>query len=757
MNHIGMRLSLRHQRHRLMAGAAFVTLIAAVSATQAAAADAPASGSAQSAQQVSEVVVTAQKRSERLLNVAAPVTALSAAELIRSGAVKLEDYAAKVPGLNLISDRTGETQIVLRGVTTGSPVSSTVATYVDDTPYGSSTSAALGGWLQPDLDPSDIQRVEVLRGPQGTLYGASALGGLIKYVTKQPSLTDVGGRVEFDGSTVDHGGDGYGVRGMLNVPLAADTLALRVSAYDRRDPGYIDNPQLGLSNVNATQVDGGRASLLWKPTDTFTVTLSAVLQDLKSNGSSDEDVDVNGGSITPVAGSLKQVRYTTEPLNLNDRVYSGTVNDDLGWASLTSITSYSTLHQTGDVDETQTFGAIGALLTGIPNFGTSTGSVLNQDKWTEEVRLASPSGQKLEWLTGLFFDRETSNRDEPTSTFSTVTGASLLPPNTLFFANLQSRYTEYAVYGDVTYHFTPQFDLQAGLRYSHNDQTFSLAETGIFVGGPSAQAGDSADNSLTFLVTPRYKIDDNNMVYGRIASGYRPGGPNAPTPSDLAAGVPAAYKPDTLTDYEVGYKASLADHKLTLDLSAFYIDWQDIQIETDFGGITSNGNGGTATSDGIEASAVLTPFHGLTLSGNAAYTDAHLTEDAPGVNGRNGDELPNVPKWSGNLSADYDFPIAGGSSGFVGGTVRYLGDRASGFVTGSPVGFDRPTLPAYTTVDLRAGVTHDRVSLELYVKNVGDSHGLNNITSLALSGYTNPFTAAVIQPRTVGMSVSASF
>ena len=483
MNHIGMRQPLRRQRHRLMAGAAFVTLIAAASATQATADDAPSSTSAQNAQQVSEVVVTAQKRSERLLSVAAPVTALSSADLTRSAAVKLDDYAAKVPGLNLISDRTGETQIVLRGVTTGSPVSSTVATYVDDTPYGSSTSAALGGWLQPDLDPSDIQRVEVLRGPQGTLYGASALGGLIKYVTKQPDLANTAGRIEFDGSSVDHGGQGYGVRGMLNVPLVTDTLAVRVSAYDRRDPGYIDNRQLGLSDVNATEVEGGRVSLLWKPTASLSVNLTAVLQDLKSDGSSDEDVNVTGGSITPVAGSQKQIRYATEPLNVNHRVYSATINDDLGWANLASITSYSTLHQTAIVDETQTFGPIVTTITGIPNFGTSTGSVLDQDKWTQELRLSSPTGQRLEWLGGFFFTRETSNRDEPTFNFDTITGIPPLPDNALFFANLQSRYTEYAAYGDVTYHFTPQFDVQAGLRYSVNNQTFALAESGIFVGG----------------------------------------------------------------------------------------------------------------------------------------------------------------------------------------------------------------------------------------------------------------------------------
>jgi iron complex outermembrane receptor protein len=733
---------------RLLCGAAATALMTTAAAAQ----------TAQSAQQVGEVVVTAQKRSERLLSVPAPVTALGGQELTRTAAVRLEDYAARVPGLNLNSDRDGETQIILRGITTGSVVSSTVATYIDDTPYGSSTSFALGGELTPDLDPSDLQRIEVLRGPQGTLYGASALGGLLKFVTTPPSLTAYAGRLEVDGSTVDHGGQGYGVRGMVNLPLINDELALRVSGYDRRDPGYIDDPQLGRHDLNTTQVDGGRAALLWRPNNQLSVTATAVLQDLDGNGTADEDVNVgaDGKSLTPAAGDLQQIRYTGEPLHVRYRLYSADVAYDLGWATLTSITSYSTLAQRQTFDQTSLFGALGTAILGIPNFGTSVGSVLNQDKWTQEVRIASATGQKLEWQGGFFFTQEHSRRDEPSDSFDTVTGTALATP-LLFFASLNSHYTEYAGYGDLTYHFTPKFDVLGGVRYSSNSQRFALAEDGLLAGGPSAQQGTSSDNSVTYLVTPRYRIDPDNMIYARVASGYRPGGPNAPSPGDVAAGVPVAYRPDTLTNYEVGYKSSLFDHLLTLDLSAFYIDWKNIQIETDFGGVTSNGNGGTARSDGFEAAAVLTPMHGLTISGTLAYTDAQLTQDAPGVNGKDGDELPNVPKWAAGVNADYDFPLGGVATAFVGGSLRYLGDRASGFVTGSPADYARPTLPAYTTVDLRAGANYQRWSLEVYVKNVGDARGLNNLTSLALSGFSNPFTASVIQPRTVGLSLSASF
>ena len=156
-------------------------------------------------------------------------------------------------------------------------------------------------------------------------------------------------------------------------------------------------------------------------------------------------------------------------------------------------------------------------------------------------------------------------------------------------------------------------------------------------------------------MTPRFRLDDNNMIYARVGSGYRPGGPNSVTPVESAAGVPTSYKPDKLTDYDLGYKASLFERKLTLDLSAFYINWRDIQIETEYSGQTTSGNGGTARSDGLEASVVLAPLHGLNIALNLTYTDAHLTEDAPGVNGKDGDELPNVPKWSASLECGSGF------------------------------------------------------------------------------------------------------
>jgi outer membrane receptor protein involved in Fe transport len=700
------------------------------------------------------VVVTAQKRSEKLLSVPASVTALTAAQLGRTEAVTMADYAALAPGLDLVSAREGQTQLVMRGITTGSTTpNTTVAIYLDDSPYGSSTVFAGGNQLTLDLDPSDLQQIEVLRGPQGTLYGASSLGGVLKYVTTPPDLENYETRLEVDGSTVDGGGNGYGFRGMANIPLVDDTLGFRISAFDRLDPGYIDNPQLHRTDVNQSRVYGGRASVLWQPIARLSVRLTALHQDLDSGGTSEEDVD--GTTLKPLYGDLVQRRYANEPLNIQYWLTSGVVNYDLGWASLVSATSYATLHESQINDLTDTYQPVLGPALHIPDLGIAFDIPINQTKVTQEFRIVSASEDRLEWQGGVFFTHEQSTHGEVFEPFLTTTGTSI--PVNLLSGALLSHYTEYAGYGDLTYHFTSQFDVLAGGRYSSNSQNYSQPESGALIGPSTTLVAKSSDDSGTFMVSPRYRFDDDNMAYIRIASGYRPGGPNPLTPAEAAGGVPASFAPDTLTNYEVGYKAALLEQKLTLDLSAFYIDWRNIQIQTVFNGFDATGNGGTAQSAGVEAAATYAPIQGLNLTANLDYTEAELTQNAPGVSARSGEELPDVPRFAGYISADYDFPVLASWNGFVGGDVRYVGDRTSGFVTGAPAGFERPVMPDYTTVGLRAGVSHDAWKFELYAKNLSDARGMTSLSSLSFSGYSNPYEASIIAPRTVGFSLSVEY
>ena len=715
---------------------------------------AEAQDASSSAGQVETVVVTAEKRAEPILSVAGSVTALTEMQLKKTQAVNLSDYAALTPGLDLISQREGQTQLVLRGITTGaSTPNTTVAIYEDDTPYGSSTVFAGGNQLTLDLDPADLKRIEVLRGPQGTLYGASSIGGVLKYVTTPPDLENYGARLEVDGDSVDGGGSGYGMRAMVNIPLADDTLGLRVSGFDRLDPGYIDDTLRGRKNLNDTRVFGGRTSLLLEPTDRLSVRLNVQYQDLHSGGMSEEDVD--GTTLKPLYGDLVQKRYAAEPLDIRYFLSSGVVNYDFGWATLVSATSYATLRESQINDLTTTYQPVLGPLLGVPTIGIAFDIPIKQSKVTQEFRLTSPDDQKLAWQAGFFFTHEASTHGEEFDPFDTATGTSI--PVNLLSGALISRYTEYAFYGDVDYHFNSQFDILGGLRYGSNSQHYHQPQSGALIGPASTLVAKSSDSSTTFLLSPRYKFDDDNMVYARVASGYRPGGPNPLTPAEIAGGVPASFGPDTLTNYEVGYKASLLQHALTLDMSAFYINWRDIQIQTVFGGFDATGNGGTAKSQGLELSATYVPVSGLTLSGNLNYTEAKLTADAAGIGAKDGDRLPNVPRLSGYLSADYSFNLAPAWEGYLGGSLHYTADRVSGFVSSAPAGFHRPVMPSYTTYDLRAGVTHGMWDLEIYGKNLNNSRGITSLRSLNFDSVSNPYAASIIQPRTVGISLSMQY
>jgi outer membrane receptor protein involved in Fe transport len=312
---------------------------------------------------------------------------------------------------------------------------------------------------------------------------------------------------------------------------------------------------------------------------------------------------------------------------------------------------------------------------------------------------------------------------------------------------LPSEFEEIDVFGDVTYAFSQRFDVTAGVRYSHNSQSGSETVGGLLIGPPFTLALDSDDSAFTWLVSPRFRISDEVMAYVRVASGYRPGGPNAVVP-----GVPPTFAPDTVVNYEAGLKADLLDRRLTLELAAFYIDWTDVQVNLISPiGLSYLDNAGQASSRGFEAAMDWRPIDGLQVSANFAWTDATLDEDLPGPSiGFDGDRLPSIPHFAGQVSADYEFPLSGPWSGLAGASWRHVGEREGEFPR-DPV-TPRWVLPAYDVIDLRVGVKRDRASLTFYVRNVGDERG--QISAFNLGPLQE---VAVIQPRTFGVSLSSAF
>ena len=535
---------------------------------------------------------------------------------------------------------------------------------------------------------------------------------------------------------------------MFNAPLG-DKAAVRASAYYTDQPGFIDDPVRNAKNVNNAHYSGFRLGFLYRPIDKFSIRLSAVGQDISSKGTSTEDV--NRITLAPLYGDLTQSRTFAAPNKVDYRIYNATANYDFGPASLVSATSYATLHQDTNGDATAQLGGLLSAIFQTP-LGAGVLQDLEQKKFTQEIRLASPS-QTFEWLVGAFYTHEENELHQNLSGLSLQNAPQVAPGfGGLQTVSLPSDYSEYAVFANTDYHFTDRFDLSVGGRYSHNRQTEAQTNGGPLSGPGSTVGGSSSEGVFTFAVAPKYKLSEEATVYARVAKGYRPGGPNALSPLAPAA-VPRTFQSDSIINYEVGLKADLLDRSVSVDMAAFYITWDDIQLLANVNNFGVNTNGGTAESKGIEGSVTYVPIAGLTLSGNGAFTQANLTADTPALlGGKDGDRLPYSAPFAGSLSADYGRPLANGARAFVGGSVRFTGRRRSDF----NATFGQTSVPSFTTVDLHAGFDWHNYRIEAYVKNVSDERGILSLGGIG-STPNGAAQAGLIRPRTIGLSLSASY
>jgi iron complex outermembrane recepter protein len=700
--------------------------------------------------ELSEIVVTAEKRSERLQDVPASITAIDTDQLASKNALQLQDYLNDVPGTSVGDLGFGRTQVVIRGISTGAGNNPTTGFTIDDVPIGSSTSAGAGDLFVPNLDPADLDRIEVLRGPQGTLYGASSMGGLVKYVTADPRMDSFGGQVEVDGDSIDHGTAGYGVRGSANIPLVGDALAARASGFYRYDGGFIDDPLQGRTDVNSGKTYGGRLAALWRILPTLTFKVSALIENRQANASPTEDVSSTG---TPLYGDLTHERLPgTDGFESRVSLYSATLTAGLGSTTLTSITGYSQVQATFAQDLSADFASFTPLFYG-QTTGTRDDQLYRTNKLSQEIRLASDSNHHLEWLVGAFYTHENSPTDILISPANPLTGT-ILPLTPLELANLSSVYKEYAGFADLTYYFTDRVDLTVGGRYSHNQQDSSSYTSGLLAGPASTVLTQSSDDSTTFLVTPRYRVTDSLMTYARVASGYRPGGAN----EGAVGNIPLTYGPDKTINYELGVKGDALERRFSYDVDIFYIDWDHLQIrEVDpQNAFQYYGNAGKAASRGAEVSLEALAATGLTVRGDMSYTDAYLTQNAPpGVYAPAGTRLPNSSKWSGSVSAEQDLPLTGDINGFASAKVAYTGDRLAAFQNTADV--SRFVMPSYVTVDLQLGAKTDRWSTNLFVRNLTDRRGFLDANALNSVTGAGGYYVAVIQPRTIGLSITTKF
>ena len=754
------------------AGAASVLAISmlwAAGAAQAAAIqDAPASspGAAEEGQDsvLDDIIVTAQKRQESALDIPVAVTAVSQETLLERGATNLSEISAFTPGLQVGSGRAG-TLLTIRGINSGNDPAAATGVVVDGAPIGSSSAFAAGGSNAFDLDPSDIQRVEVLRGPQGTLYGASTLGGLVSYVTRRPSLSSIGGSLGSEVATTDGGDMSWLVRGAVDLPLVADQLAIRASGFYDHRGGFIDNRTVGGDNLNDTTRRGARVALFARPTEWLDFNLWYGRQELEVDGSEYIQTDSSGVAL---AGEYDyNQRYNPFRSQTAD-ILNASADIDLGFATLSYIGAYQSIKSDVSRNATNTtiatiLNTAGALGLG-PSFPSplilSVDFDLELDKYSQEVRLTSTGEGRLRWVVGAFDTFEDASQVQYYNA-RTTSGGTVANLDPSLSAGLISDFREYAGFGNVTWEVIDGLELTGGIRVGRNVQHYQQTSGGSSLNGFNAilrslfgsTAGlpvltdreESSESNTNYLANVSYRFAGRSMIYGRFATGYRPGGPNTVVP-----GGSPTFEPDEVDSYELGYKGELFDRRLRVELAAYRIDWTNIQLVRSVAGLNTRFNGGSARSEGVEFSLTAFPTDGLTVGLVGAYSDARVNEDVSAIGALAGDTLPYAPEWTATATFDYEFPISDRIQGVVGSVVRYVDDRNTSFPNSTT--YTNIQLDSYVLADLRAGVRVGDLEITAFARNLTNSDArLAGFTELGINEVN------VARPRTIGLAASLAF
>jgi iron complex outermembrane receptor protein len=731
-----------------------------------------------------EIVVTAEKRSENLQEVPLSIAAYSGQSLAELGVEDFSSLAARIPGVTLNSAGPGQSSYSIRGVASVGGNSPTTGLYIDETPILPSGGDGASASIDPDL--FDLARVEVLRGPQGTLYGASSMGGTVRFITNQPNLNQTEGAARGEGSYTEHGSGNARLDAMYNIPLVTDRVALRMVGTYKNLSGFIDReigvwapnpnaapppfppypvspaqPRAIVRNVNGEQLYSARAVLKVALTDAFTVTPSVWMQNLEMRGLPNYDIPT-GQSGAP----LVQAR----PFNLSE-AYSDrfvlsnvTMSYELGWGNLLSTTSYMVRRENTPDDETE------ALEVTIPQ-GTFVPSVysptITTHEFTEEMRVAfNPAGGRLSGVVGAYFNN--TNRhyyvNYLTPNYAALfansyTTSVLLSGATLSDLNY-SQHGDYsprqsAVFTELNYAVTSRWKATAGLRWYDLEYNAVRYEDGWSNGGPTLSAGAAKSTGLNPKAELSYHPSHAQLYYLSASRGVRPGGVNTSNLAQKGCGQDyGPYQPDSLWNYEIGAKTRWWDDTLTLNAAAYYIKWKDVQQgETLPCSYQITQNAGAAVVHGGELEIQSLIGAHLQVGAGVGYTKAVLDADAPNLGGTRGQQLENVPLWNGNASAKYLFTPRSGYDGFLRADAQYVGVSYPFFQRTDPATFQR----AYTLLDLRAGLLHGPWELDLFVLNVSDKQA-------ALSDYlSDNYSAAnrvrmfANRPRTTGLSMRWKF
>ncbi|MGH8139089.1 MAG: TonB-dependent receptor [Steroidobacteraceae bacterium] len=729
-----------------------------------------------------EVVVTGERQAAvDIQSAPLAISVVNTDNLARAGGQGFNDYLEGLPSLFLQQSSPGQNEIVIRGMSimpfnhTTLSDRSLVSVYLDDTPV------ALQG-NTPDFKLFDLERVEVIRGPQGTLFGSSAMAGNIRYITKKPQPGRFDALAEATLSDTKDGSANYSVRGMVNLPLA-DTLALRINGYRGDNSGYIDNIGINKKNANGDYATQARVALRWQAADALTVDVSHLYYRLRSNGDPTQFQFVT----TPLRPFDTYDTNIPEHYNDNTNISNLTISYLFGPAELISSSSY--IHR--DFDRITS----GQYLVGRPGLGLgdvpyddimSVNDINNTLRsFTQEVRLQSYGDNRLTWITGVYYEntRRTQVQDIPTVGYDQqafggfltgfgLTSSDIGTPHDddPFYGDTRIDETQVAVFADTTFAFTPKLHGTVGARYFNYRQHFDLYFAGILgidfdTFEPLTVNQRPKDNGTTPRARLAYQATDDLLLFAEAAQGFRLGGVNQPIPQSCGEPGPLTFGPDKVWTYQIGEKSAWLDKRLLLNLTAYLNNWDDVQTQRVLADCSYafTSNGGKIRGTGVEFESQLSVTDHLTWGVSASYNrtvangDIRFPSQLPGapddIIALDGQRAPGTPRYEGSTNADYTVPLFSGASLDLHADFRYR----EGYYTGW---FDKSVqpAPAYDPADKQLNLAVNYLSgsaweTGVFVRNVTNDQELYQVQTIKRDPPVtqNIHSREISRPRTIGV------
>lgn len=721
-----------------------------------------------------DIIVTATKRgAETVQSVPISIQALSGELLKARGAVEFIDFAGSIAGLQFNDLGPGDKKYIIRGVS--STGAATVGVYYDEAVI-TAANANDGGGRNADIRLFDLERIEVLKGPQGTLYGASSMSGTIRYITNKPQLRDVSGTITGEISATEQGGTNYAAHGTVNLPIVTDRLGLRVTGWVDDKSGFIDQPRIqsgALKNVNTDETYGGRAILRWVPVDALVVTASATIQSTTSDGSSRFTPagslsfgNASAGFPAIPGGDLVNTDLTRSPWDELLHVYGLTAEYTSDIGTFTATTNYFDRRIDFAYDSSPILFFFGVPIPAV--------TLQPQDRsiWSNEIRYASSFEGPVNFVVGGFLQQERTNFEvqvlrsdadgRQIGVFSRLNADDALRSpagNTFFGRTDKQKIDQEALFGEITGEVTDKLSGTFGVRYFHSKQSADQETTHPFGGFSASPEGvlsnRSSNSKTTFKFNVSYKPSRDLLFYFTAAQGFRVGGVNAanlPFTSD----IPPGYAPDSLWNYEVGAKTTIYNN-IRANLTLYTIDWSDTQVRSvdATGAFPFTTNAGSVKINGLEAEIEGRIARGLDVTFAGSYQDAKLEQDQPFIPGnpnlgRKGDRLPNVPEFQASASLSYTTPVTTTLDAVLRADVNYRDKTKTQF---SPLSPFNVALKQYANVNLRASLSGDRWSAALFVRNLTDVRAEID----AIASDQDPLARLTIRPRTWGAAITRDF